>query len=640
MSEFTESTGGSSIVFPLTRNRLLNAARNGGGLVLLALVTYYTLFRLPFRFPPGQRLMSASYAFGFNNGIAILGSAVLLALVALLYLLGGRFRTELPITFSAIQKANGWTTTKLAFAIGCFVYAGLTFALYRYYTQSAPSLMWEPRHFLHRTWLMDIYGLRAYQDFSAEYGPILTYTPLWIYWLIKPLGASYEAAYFLCHLLLNIAGLWCAYYFLMRSVMPACGRTIAFIIIAVAGFAPYMGLNGVLVRYLFPFAGLLLGHRVVERILQWRSRLQSQLAMIFLVLALVSANVLLSPEVGIAFVFAWLCYAALMVRRDYRVLGASLIAYLVTALLGFGLLPHSYYGSVIRFSEGANNLPLLPAGHLVFYLITMFLVVPPLLAAGMAKSKETDAAGAAICSALGALCLVMAPGALGRCDPPHVLFYGMGASMLLMIRLASVNWRGFLVYVFGYAAVFIVLLELINFRVFYGLSPKELVSRHPVAQLCRAVRSAAGTEHPSPATLAKLNKYPHLDLPFATFGDPAFEKYVVLRGQLQPEYYMAIVGVYNPAALQRKLSDVGKAKYLLVPQGSIEESGGNPCRDYLVSLRRWFFYPARLPCRAKPLDPAAAVRSFISKHYIEEERIDHWSILRRIDNPRNQLKTG
>ena len=83
--------------------------------------------------------------------------------------------------------------------------------------------------------------------------------------------------------------------------------------------------------------------------------------------------------------------------------------------------------------------------------------------------------------------------------------------------------------------------------------------------------------------------------------------------------------------LQRKLSDVWKAKYLLVPQGLTEESEGNPCRDYLISLRRWFFYPVRLPCRAEPLEPTAAVKSFISKYYIEEERIDHWSVLRRSD---------
>ena len=51
-----------------------------------------------------------------------------------------------------------------------------------------------------------------------------------------------------------------------------------------------------------------------------------------------------------------------------------------------------------------------------------------------------------------------------------------------------------------------------------------------------------------------------------------------------------------------------------------------------VSLRRWFFYPAKLACRAEPLEPTAAVRSFISKHYVEDERTDHWFVLRRLDD--------
>jgi hypothetical protein len=632
MNEFGEASAKSIIVSQLTRNRSVKAAQNGGVIVILSLLAYYALFRLPFRFPPGERLMSASYAFGFNNAVAIIALAGLLALVTLLHLVRGRFPAKLAITVSDVRNGKAWTAIRVVFAIACIGYAGLTFALYRYYLQSAPSLIWEPRHFLHRTWLMDIYGLRAYRDFSAEYGPLLTYTPLWTYWLIKPLGASYESAYFLCHLLLNIAGLWCIYYLFTRLELPVRKRTVAFVVIAVAGFAPYMGLNGVLVRYLCPFATLLLGHRIVGRILQWPNRVPSWSATILLVMILVSANVLLSPEVGIGFILAWLCYATLMMRRDYRVLGTSLIACLVTALLGWALLPDSYYSSVIRFSQGANNLPLVPAAHLVFYFITMFLVVPPLLAIGITKSKGIDAAHGAICGALGALCLVMAPGALGRCDPPHVLFYGMGASILTMIGLANVSRRGFMLYVFGYAAVFIILLEIINLRVFYGVSPRELLSWDAVTHLRDAFHRAAGTEHPSPDLLAKLNKYPELDLPFATFGDPAFEKYVVLRGQLHPEYYMAIVGAYHQAALQRKLSDVRKAKYLLVPQGLAAESGSNPCKDYLVSLRRWFFYPAKLPCRAEPLEPTAAVRSFISKHYIEHERIDHWSVLRRIDN--------
>ena len=73
----------------------------------------------------------------------------------------------------------------VALALVALLYAGLTFAMYVYSVRSASWLMWETRHFLHRTWLMDVYGLRPYTDFSAEYGPLLTYTPLYMYWLLQ-----------------------------------------------------------------------------------------------------------------------------------------------------------------------------------------------------------------------------------------------------------------------------------------------------------------------------------------------------------------------------------------------------------------------------------------------------------------------
>ena len=70
-----------------TRIALPTLARSGL-LLVLALLSYYTLFRLPFLFAPRQRLMSASYAFGFNNSVAILAMAGLLGVVTLFYLVG------------------------------------------------------------------------------------------------------------------------------------------------------------------------------------------------------------------------------------------------------------------------------------------------------------------------------------------------------------------------------------------------------------------------------------------------------------------------------------------------------------------------------------------------------------------------
>jgi hypothetical protein len=606
------------------------AVRNGLGVTVIAATAYFALFRLPFWFPPRQRLWSASYAFGFNNSVAILAMAGLLGGVTLFYLLRRRREpTELPIVFMPEIPFRGHHSAVLAFAIVALCYAGLTFWMYVYNVHSAPWLMWETRHLLHRTWLMDIYGLHAYTEVAAEYGPILTYAPLYMYWLIMPLGASHEQAYFACHLLLNLAGLWCAFYVLSRVTMPARARLAAFSILAIAGFAPYMGINGVLLRYLFPFASLLLGHRAVMWTLSCRGRAGWWAGAAIAVLLLLAANILLSPEVGVAFALAWLGYAVLMVRFEARILAVSLIALMAAALLCWLFLPAAYYGTLLRFSEGANNLPLLPAAHLLLYILTLFIVVPPLLAASVQRRAPTDVPGGTMCGALGVLCVVMAPGALGRCDPPHVLFFGMGASMLLMIRLANISRRAFAAYTIAYAGVFIVLMQVVNLHVFYGIPPRMLLSRHAMAEVAHKLRRVTGTAHPDMATLSGLDRYPRLGLPFASLGDPAVERYVLSHGKLQPEYYVAVVGVYTPAALERKLRDVGNTEYLLVPRGLTTRTAPNPCAEYLNSLREWFLCPAKLPCRAEPLDPISSVNSFISDHYIPVEQVGSWLVLRR-----------
>jgi hypothetical protein len=484
---------------------------------------------------------------------------------------------------------------------------------------------------------MDVYGLRPYTEVAQEYGPIITYGPSYMFWLLQPLGASHELAYFACHLLLNLAGLWCAYYVLSRAVMPACARLAAFGILAIAGFAPYMGVNGALLRYLLPFASLLLGHRAVTFLFARRHEMTSWGGAAMSVLLLLVANILLSPEIGVAFAIAWLGYAVLRLRGEWRILAVSVIAFVAAALLCWLFLPPAYYGTLLRFSEGANNLPLLPAPHLLLYILTLFLLVPPLLAVSVREWRTGGVPDAATCGALGILCLVMAPGALGRCDPPHVLLFGMGASMLLMTRLANISRRAFVVYATAYAAIFIVFIEVVNLLVFYGISPKTVLSRHPLANVAQRFRNASDTSHPDMATLSALDRYPRLGLPFASFGDPAVERYVITSGKLEPEYYVATVGVYSPAALERKLRDVGKAEYLLLPFDINSESkpSTNPCAGYLKSLRQWFLFPAKLPCRANPLEPGGSVRSFIAANYTPVEQVGSWWVLRRINRASN-----
>src|SRR6267143_3899183 len=105
-------------------------ARSALWLVLLSSLTYYALFRLPFRFPPQQRLWSASYAFGYNNSVAILSMAILLGGVALFHFWSHRGASDLKIDFphgaaAAKDKLFGWGLATVS-----ILYAVLTFAMY------------------------------------------------------------------------------------------------------------------------------------------------------------------------------------------------------------------------------------------------------------------------------------------------------------------------------------------------------------------------------------------------------------------------------------------------------------------------------------------------------------------------------
>ena len=132
--------------------------------------------------------------------------------------------------------------------------------------------------------------------------------------------------------------------------------------------------------------------------------------------------VLLSPEVAAAFTVARDCLWHADVRLTLSILLTSLAAFAVGGLLCWILLPAPYYGSLLSFSEGVNNLPLLPVAHLLFYVFTMFLIAPPMLASSLRVSAGGNVADAAINGALGALCMLMAFGRPGRAIIPPFCF--------------------------------------------------------------------------------------------------------------------------------------------------------------------------------------------------------------------------
>src|SRR5437016_1579272 len=98
----------------ISRRRLPAVAAKCLSVCAFALLAYYALFRLPFFFPSRQRLMSASYTYGFNNSVAILLTAVLLGVVALWYLLRRGKAIELPIPFTRESAAANTRSLRTA----------------------------------------------------------------------------------------------------------------------------------------------------------------------------------------------------------------------------------------------------------------------------------------------------------------------------------------------------------------------------------------------------------------------------------------------------------------------------------------------------------------------------------------------
>src|SRR6476619_4745778 len=90
----------TSSVSHVPLDTFVRGALNSLWAMVVAALAYYALFQLPFWFPPRLRLWSASYAFAFNNGVAILAMAALLTgVAALLYVRQQNRASQPPIEF-------------------------------------------------------------------------------------------------------------------------------------------------------------------------------------------------------------------------------------------------------------------------------------------------------------------------------------------------------------------------------------------------------------------------------------------------------------------------------------------------------------------------------------------------------------
>lgn len=591
----------------------------------------FLIFIAPYRFPPSQRLLSPSYVFGFNNRIAIVSLAA--AVVALAVLRVWR-RTDDEARLGMLWDCS-WQQ-KQPLAVMCASLAGwyllLTAAIYFLVAKGSGfyKLDWESSVFLWHLRLMDLYHLRPYVDFRAEYGPAFVYLPYWFHRAVQPFGISHEASYYALHYLLNVIGLLCLATFMAAAKASVRYKCVAFALLGISSFAPQMGLNELALRYLAPYFGLLAIHIAVTRGGSRRA--------IFAGLAAATGcfvNVSLSPEIGVAYFVAAAAYGALVLNQQ-RTAGIATLG----AMLGSGVLlplalPTGYFQTFSSFSQGANNFPIVPAPHILLYLTTVVLFIPGLLAARLVGKD----ANASLLCALGLLSLGLMPGALGRCDPLHVFSYGLGLFVLAFLLAARAGRKQFASFAAAYTLVFIGGLQYSNARV-YGVTRAKIHSAADVVYRAVSDRKrvknkgpkAANAAVPEEDILGRLSRLPAIGLPYGSYGyDKRVQRFLWSTKKLAPEPHIGTVGVYTEAHLKQRLTELSRIPRILILKSFLKlYEHRDTCSEQQRYLRMSFLYPGSLRCLHPMFDTNIELAKYIDGHYRVLEGIGEYYIMEQV----------
>jgi hypothetical protein len=604
------------------------------------------VFVVPWYFPGKTPIESVSWTYGFSNQVAVLGVGGLLAVLLGWLNLGGK----LPEVFEVVRRGLFELTADLSASgqeargahcnlrLGCvgssIIITGLVLAWFAYLPF---AYFGESGYFLARLdWM--VMGKVPYRDFVFNYGPLELFPSYWIYWLGA--GAlSVEQAYATSLALHWVAGFYLLYFILSRLSGPFA-RLSVFMVIAASAANFSLGLSYTPVRFLIGAATVLRMHQCAAGALGQRFE-KLRIAAAAFVAPLISFAI--SPEMGIA---AWLgcgCWFLFQERRLRWGVVPTLLALPATAII----FSKGYFESMLSFGGGGYSFPIYPTAFMLFFLGMVFSVSPALAFGALVRGECPPAAGSqrrpGVASTLGtpvagpgqralmaALCVVTGlpiVAALGRCDPGHIVFNGMGIALLFLSALSRAKSRWFAPALIAYGLIFVL-----------GTNVSACLHSREAIQRATGLRAALGSESvrgsaeasqlfnglryskrlPVSPSYRRLFEFPSLGVPLGC--DEALERFLKMSGKLGFEYHMQPgMDVLNFRQLQRKLADMEKLPVILVPEIVLQPMGGIDLKilakadsDYLSGL---MLYPVALKPLNQPFDLTREIVKEIKKRY-------------------------
>jgi len=538
-------------------------------LVGLLLLAWYAIFKFPYLFPPAGPLTSDSYDVGFSNMMAVISVVVLIGLFFLRRLLHGDTAERVASVFQWSPASNKSNATKMeagVFLLFCGVYIGMVMLI----GWAIPYLdcYGESQYFVGRIDLL-LHGSHPYRDVQFVYGPLFIYLPTFMTWIGREIGWSIDQSYLLFLIITHVCGLSALFYFVNRLRLKIHLKLIIFSFVSITFINYSLGLQYTLIRYFLPYAMLFGLQSICVRLEKAGDHnFVRKISVVFFFFSLMA--LMLSPEVGIIYVVAQAAYCTFAVRRDRRYLvplGATLLALPVCLFL----CSSAYLMSVLAFGGGSGNFPVVPSVFILFYIGSLFCVVPLLIqAAWTEKDKHT----AALIVAVILLIVGFIPGALGRCDPGHVAFNGAAAMAIALAVLGKAYPRKGHYYIAGYAVVFVFLSCF-----FWTIHYKGIIE--PVISAFGGNRVLPEEQRPKVIADLKLAEYPSIMTPLGV--EREVERYLRKTGQYRPAYYNDFIVMASPQQVAREIQSIIKAPILLVPSNILQFKDIGQVDAYLMS---------------------------------------------------------
>lgn len=410
--------------------------------VAFVAVALVVIFILP-RFISVSPAYSDSYLFAYSNRV---GTLCLLFSLAV----GGYYFRRLPLRFPkaavSADVATGavWTWT-IIFAVAC----GVMYVFVR-----GLEGFGESAYLIDRMRLVGE-GLKPYRDFEFAYGALLLYGPL----SLTLLGLDPERSYFIFWLITVLAGVWILARTINMLDYPSEYKTRVFHLISLValGFVLCTGLNYTLVRYLPATYFALLTQRMYTA----DSRRGHQAWAMAMTAGFTICVLLISPEMALAYAAGSLGYFAVFGWMDgsfaRRQWVASFAGLAIAEVLIMGVANRlGAFATVKAFARGGYYFPIIPALHILLFffccgLTTLFV------ASRLRERSHGDGMLFVLAVSAGAIFAAM-----GRCDPGHVAFNGLGIVLVATV-LASTRpsmWKIYQI-VFVVAFVLIPMLTLV-----------------------------------------------------------------------------------------------------------------------------------------------------------------------------------